>query len=287
MQKETEAYSLGILAVAAFAMTLPATKLLTDSLSAFQIGIFRCLLAAFAAVPLLLVLRVTMPNKAQLKQLFKMSVGIIYGFPILTAFGMQYLPASHGSVILATLPIITAIAGSLITNTRPSNTFWCICVTGLLVVSGFSVYQNGLNGVYWGDLALLAAAFFAGYGYACGGALSQELPGWQVMCWALVINLPILLCLGLLLYDHSQIVALDPTQINALLFLAFVNSLLGFFAWNKALALGGIQKVSQIQLLQPFMTIFFAAIFLGEHIDFYTYMSCSIVIVLVWAAKRA
>ncbi|WP_426149880.1 DMT family transporter [Pseudomonas sp. DC3000-4b1] len=284
--QDTQAYLLGLVSVAAFAMTLPAAKLLAGELSALQVGMFRSVLAALAAIPFLLLGRAKWPNRAQVKRMLLTSTGIVYGFPILTALGMQYVPVSHGGVVLAALPLSTAIFGTLITGTRPSTAFWLVSGLGFMVVAGYMVLTTSLSGLYLGDLALLGAVLLAGFGYAQGGALSKELPGWQVMCWTLVVSLPVLLPASLWLYTAATPAQLSGQGLGALLFLALINSLLGFFSWNRALALGGIQRISQLQLLQPFFTFLFAIALMGENWNWSTPAVCAVVILLVWLAKR-
>jgi drug/metabolite transporter (DMT)-like permease len=284
--QDLQAYLLGLISVAAFAMTLPAAKVLAGDLSAVQVGIFRSVIAAFAAIPFLLIGRAKLPNRSQLKRMLLTSTGIVYGFPILTALGMQYVPVSHGGVVLAALPLSTAIFGTLITGIRPSRMFWVVSCLGFLVVMAYTVAMSDVSGIYLGDLALLGAVLLAGFGYAQGGALSKELPGWQVMCWTLVVSLPILLPASLWLYDGETLANLPDIGVAALLFLALINSLLGFFSWNRALALGGIQRISQLQLLQPFFTFAFSIFLMGESWNWLTPIVCVVVIVLVWLSKR-
>ena len=187
---------------------------------------------------------------------------------------------------MAALPICTSIFGTIITGTRPSWIFWLVSFLGFITVLIYTVLKSGASGVYWGDLALVGAVILAGYGYAQGGALSKEMPGWQVMCWTLVINLPLLLPASIYLFDFGQIAQLQVNGYIALGFLAFVNSLLGFFSWNRALSLGGIQRISQLQLLQPFFTIAFSVLLMGEVLDLLTVAFCIVVIALVWLSKR-
>ena len=284
--QDLQAYFLGLISVAAFAMTLPAAKILAGDLSALQVGFFRSVLAAFAAIPFLILGRAKLPTRSQIKRMLLTSTGIVYGFPILTALGMQYVPVSHGGVVLAALPLSTAIFGTLITGTRPSQMFWVVSSLGFLVVMTYTVINSNVSDIYIGDLALLGAVMLAGFGYAQGGALSKELPGWQVMCWTLVISLPVLLPVSLWLYDGEAIANLPGQGVAALLFLALVNSLLGFFSWNRALALGGIQRISQLQLLQPFFTFAFSIWLMGELWNWLTPAACVVVIVLVWLSKR-
>ncbi len=284
--RDTLAYLLGLLSVAAFALTLPFAKVLSGQLSALQIGLFRSLLAGLAAVPILVATRAPRPNRSQLKRILATSVGIVYGFPILTALGMAYVPVSHGGVVLAALPLSTSIFGTMITRERPPAAFWFVSFLGFLAVLAFTLSRHQLSGVYTGDIALFGAVLLAGFGYAQGGALSKEMKGWQVMCWTLVISLPLVLPLSAIVFTKSAFVRLDGAGWGALAFLAFVNSLLGFFSWNRALALGGIQRISQLQLLQPFFTYAYSVLLMHELFDWQTLGMCAVVILLVVVSKR-
>lgn len=283
---EFEAYTLGLLSVAAFALTLPCAKALTGYLSAIQIGIFRSAIAALVALPILYFMRAPLPNRSQVRRLLLTSLGIVYGFPILTAVGMQYVPVSHGGVVLAALPLSTAIFATLITRDRPPIAFWVASLVGFALVATFAIVRHGFGGVQMGDLALLGAVVLAGYGYAQGGALSREMKGWQVMCWMLAVNVPVLLPLAWLTFDAAAFSSLGSIQWSALAFLALVNSLLGFFSWNRALAIGGIQRISQLQLLQPFFTYGYAIALMNESLDWLALGMCVAVVGVVVVSKR-
>lgn len=285
---ETEAYLLGILSVAAFSLTLPCAKALAGYLNAIQIGLFRSVLAAIVAVPVLFIMRSVRPNLSQIKRLLLMSLGVVYGFPVLTAVGMQHVPVGHGGVVLAALPLSTAIFGTLITRDRPSALFWMSSVGGFVAVAIFAGLRSEQGSrFYLGDLALMGAVVLAGFGYAQGGALSKEMRGWEVICWALVLNLPLLVMLSLWQLDTCQFETFGSIQWGALAFLAFINSLLGFFSWNRALALGGIQRISQLQLLQPFITYGYSILLMGEQFDTLALVICVAVIALILVSKQA
>jgi len=288
---ETEAYLLGVLSVAAFALTLPCAKWLSAHLGALQIGFFRSAIAALVALPILCLTRSPWPNRRQVGRLLLLSLGVVYGFPVLTALGMAHVPVGHGGVLLAALPLSTAIFATLITRDRPPPLFWLASVGGFFAVASFAAVRSDMGaGLYLGDLALLGAVVLAGLGYAQGGALAREMKGWEVICWALVLNLPMLLPLTWWQFDWAQLAGMGGVQWGALAFLALINSLLGFFAWNRALALGGIQRISQLQLLQPFFTYGYAVLLMDEAFDPLALLICVAVLGLVllsrWALGR-
>ena len=288
-QNENLGYVLGLMGVIAFSLTLPITKFLTPYLSVWDIGFGRSLLAAMGAVVILLIYRQPCPSARQWRLLAVVASGIAFGFPVLTAVGMQSVPSSHGGVILGGMPLVTALIGCFISGERPSWLYWLIATAGFLTIAAYSLISAGGAAdfaLYAGDLALLGAAIFAGLGYAQGGLLARELGGWQVICWTQIVSIPLLIVLTWHYGDASNFAAMPISGWAAFIFLALVNSLIGFFFWYKALAIGGVTKISQIQLLQTFFTFGFAALWLGEVITPLMVLFLVITVVIVWISKR-
>lgn len=279
---------LGFLAVSAFSLTLPATRYLTQFMSSWEIGLGRTVVAAAAAALVLVVMRQSWPNKDQLRKLLITASGISFGFPVLTAVGMKTVPASHGGIVLGTLPLATALIGTFLSGERPSGRFWLVSIIGFLIVAVFTfVMHEGVGlGLYLGDLALLGAVIMAGLGYAQGGQLAKTMGGWQVICWTLVVSLPILIVPTYLLFDFNHLNTLPVMGWVSFLFLALINSLIGFFFWYHALAIGGIARVSQTQLLQPFLTFFFAVAFLGEAFSWLALVFTGLIVATIIVSKR-
>lgn len=288
-KNENLGYGLGLMAVMAFGLTLPITKYLTPYLSVWDIGFGRSLLAAVVATGILFVLRQPWPTPGQWVRLAVVASGIAFGFPVLTAVGMETVPSSHGGVILGGLPLATALSGCFLSRERPSWLFWLVALTGFLTIAIYSMISAGGTtdlALYRGDLALLGAVLFAGLGYAQGGLLARELGGWQVICWTLVVSLPLLIPLTMIYGDWSSFQVMPLSAWAAFCFLALINSLVGFFFWYRALAIGGVAKISQIQLLQTFFTFGFAALWLGETITLVMTVFLVITIVIVWISKK-
>jgi len=185
-------------------------------------------------------------------------------FPLLMALGMQRVDASHGGVVLGILPIATALVAVAITHERPKPLFWIASLAGAALVIAFALRQGG-GTLSAGDLLLFAAVAVSAIGYAFSGRLTAEMPGWEVISWVLVIALPISLpATALTLPADIGSVPLKPML--GLLYVALFSQWIGFFAWNAGMAMGGIARVSQVQLLQPFVTFALAAFFNDETI---------------------
>ncbi|MCI0506204.1 MAG: DMT family transporter [Gammaproteobacteria bacterium] len=284
MSNESKGMLLGVLGVVAFGLTLPATRYVVPHLDPVFIGLGRAVLAAVFAALLLLITRQPLPDKFQFYKLLVIASGVVVGFPVLSAWAMQTAPSSHGGVVLGILPLATAVAGVLISNERPSAGFWLSGAAGCAVVVLYSL-RGGAGSFQPGDLALLGAVASAAVGYAVGGQLSREIGGWQVICWALVISLPFIALPAWIQAPENGLNI--PVNIwMAFLYLALVSQLFGFFLWNKGLALGGIARVSQAQLVQPFVTIIASAILVNEAIDATTILFALMVVGWVAIGKR-
>jgi len=284
MQTETKGMIYGLLGVGVFGLTLPVTRVAIPYLDPVFIGMGRAVLAAFLAIIMLFLFRQPTPNKQQFVLLGLTALGVVVGFPVMSSWAMQYVPASHGGVVLGILPLATAIAGAVINHERPSMSFWVISFIGSVLVAAYSLIQ-GAGSIHIADVALLGAIASAAIGYAIGGKLSKELGGWQVICWALIVSLPFVL------YPAIKTAPNDFSMIPASAYLSFcylavMSQFFGFFAWNKGLALGGIARVSQVQLLQPFITLIASAAFLGEVISLQTYLFIFLVVATVWIGKK-
>lgn len=274
----------GFAGVAVFALTLPATRYAVMYLDPVFVGLGRSVIAALVAGVLLLGARVAVPTRVQFVQLIIVSLGVVIGFPLFSAMAMETLPAIHGGVVVGILPLVTAFAGVLLTREKPSLGFWLTGIAGCLVVTRFA-YPEGFIQLLTGDIFLVCAIVAAAVGYALGGRLSREMGGWQVICWALVLAFPLLL-IPAVTQAPSGLQHIPLTVWLCFLYLALGSQLLGFVFWYKGLALGGIVRVSQIQLLQPFMTLMAAALLLGEHLDGRAMIFTLLVVAIVAVGRK-
>ena len=212
--------------------------------------------------------------------------GIVVGFPLLTSFALTTAPATHGAVVIALLPAATAAAVVLRTRDRPPAAFWAATAVGALAALIFAFAQSGGFGqVHWADLLLLGAVGTAAVGYAEGGLLARELGAWQTVSWALVLASPLMVLLTAISAAH-QPPAGTPVQWAALAYLGVVSMFLGFFAWYRGLAIGPMARVSQIQLIQPVLSICWAGLLLGEPLTWTTITGGLAVILCAGIAVR-
>lgn len=270
--------------VLAFSLTLPMTRVAVAAFDPAQVAIWRAIIAAIVAATTLAVLRPVRPRGRQWALVALCAFGTVFGFPLFTTLGMQTVSASHGAVVVGLLPLATAVCGVVIGGERPSRLFWIAASAGTVLTVLFVLRQAG-GGIAIGHLWLGLAVATAAIGYAHGGLAARVLPGWSVACWALVVSLPLLAPLALVVPPPSA--TAPPDAIGAFAYLALVSQLGGFFAFYRGLAMAGIARASQVQLLQLFLTIGFAATLFGEDWDGETILFGMLVVVTVALATRA
>jgi drug/metabolite transporter (DMT)-like permease len=276
----------GLLGVVAFSFTMPFTKVAVGGLDPLFVGSARAVVAAVLAAVALAVTRQRPPRGAQWARLLVVAGGVAVGFPVLTSVALQSVPASHGAVVVAVLPATTAALVVLRTGERPRPTFWLLAALGAVAALGFAMLQGGGGGgLHRADLLLFLAVLTAAASYAEGGLLSRELGPWQTVSWALVLSSPLMLVLTAASVANQAPVA-TGAQWSAFGYLAVVSMFLGFFAWYHGLAIGPMAQVSQVQLVQPVLTIAWAVLLLHEHVTWPTLAGGSAVVLCAALAVR-
>lgn len=288
--QEIKGLWLGVLGVTIFALTLPMTRLAVGTPEAPQMsGVFialgRAVVAAVLSAGFLAVTRAPMPRREDWLSLAITSAGVVFGFPLFTSVAMRYVEAVHASVIVGVLPLATAAVGAWLHRQRPSSGFWICAAVGSALVVGFALLRSGSGGlaIHPADGLLLAAMACAAVGYGYGARLSQHMRAEHVICWALVIALPITLPAALLARPQG---AIASSAWWGFAYVAVFSMWLGFFAWYRGLALGGTVRVSQVQLIQPFLGMLFAVPLLGESLDAVTLGFAVAVIATVFIGKK-
>src|SRR3954452_5038024 len=253
---------LGFIGMVIFGGTLPATRIAVAEIDPIALTSLRTAIAGLCSLVLLLVLRRKLPPRALWPQLVITMLCVAVLFPLLMSMGMQRVDASHGGVVLGVLPIATALVAVAITHERPRPLFWIASVAGAALVITFALRQGG-GALAVGDLFLFASVAVSSIGYAFSGRLTAKMPGWEVISWVLVMALPISIpAAALSMPAEPTHIALKPWL--GLLYVALFSQWIGFFAWNAGMAMGGIARVSQVQLLQPFVVFALAAVFNDE-----------------------
>jgi drug/metabolite transporter (DMT)-like permease len=280
---------LGFLGVAIFALTLPMTRLAVGTpdaplMSGLFVALGRAAVAAALSAVFLVATRAPWPRRADWLPLALTAAGVVFGFPLFTSVAMRYVEAVHASVIVGVLPLATALVGALLHRQRPSAAFWGCAFLGSALVVAFALLRSGGGmRLHFADALLLAAMACAAVGYGYGAKLSQRMRAEHVICWALVITWPITLPLSIWL---RPVAPLPASAWWAFGYVALFSMWIGFFAWYRGLALGGTVRVSQVQLVQPFLSMLFAVPLLGERLDLFTLSFALGVIATVFVGRR-
>ena len=279
-----EGWGSGLLGVIIFSASLPATRIAVLGFSPLFLTSARALIAALLGATLLLALRQERPARSNLVSLAIVALGVVIGFPLLTALALQHITSARSIVFIGLLPLSTALFGVLRGGERPKPLFWLFSCFGSATVVAFAL-SNGGSGALTGDLLMIAAIILCGLGYAEGATLSRRLGGWQVISWALVLAAPLMLVATIMTLPPSW----QDVGLSAWIGLAYVSvfsMLVGFVFWYRGLALGGIASVGQLQLLQPFFGLALAGLLLGEPIAWTMIAATGVIVICVAFARR-
>jgi drug/metabolite transporter (DMT)-like permease len=279
--------ALGLAGVFMFALSIPMTRLAGGSAAAPQldpafVAFGRAAVAGVLSVVYLWATGARRPRGAEWRLLAFTAAGVVFGWPLLLGLAVRHVDAVHASVVSGVLPLATAVIAALVLRQRPSAGFWACALAGLALVIGFAAWR-GAGGLEMADGLLLGAVLCASAGYVSGARLSAGLTAEQVICWVLVLSLPVTAPLAALTWPQA------PVAVSAWAGFAYVSLFsmwIGFFAWYRGLALGGTLRVSQVQVLQPFLSMLFAVPLLGERLDAMTVVFAVAVLAVVWLGKR-
>jgi len=278
---------LGALGVLTFSFTLPATKVAVPVFGGWVVGIGRAVVAATLAIVVLRVKRTPLPDAGLRRQILVAAGGVVIGFPLFTALALQHVPASRGAIVVGLLPTATAAVAAIRHGERPSLKFWAAALIGLGAIITFAIFTGTDGRPEPADALLLLAVLAAAIGYAEGGAVATKIGGWQTISWALVFALPVTIPVTAVALMVNPIGDVTTKSIVGLGYVCVFSMYLGFFAWYTGLSLAGTARVSQVQLLQPILTLAWAALLLGESITVGAVVAALVVVGSVVASRRA
>ncbi len=284
MRSSLEGWGSGLLGVIIFSGSLPATRVAVADFSPMFLTSARAVIAALLASALLILLGQTRPERNDLLSLGIVALGVVIGFPLLTALALQHVTSAHSIVFIGLLPLATAIFGVLRGGERPKPLFWLFSSLGSATVATFALSSDGSRSLT-ADFLMIAAIILCGLGYAEGAKLSRRLGGWQVISWALVFSAPLMLVLTVMTLPESWEGVAAPAWLS-LAYVSVFSMLVGFVFWYRGLALGGIASVGQLQLLQPFFGLALAGVLLGEPVAWTMTVATALIGFFVAFAKR-
>jgi len=276
----------GFIGMACFSLTAPFTKLALAGYTPYFITTGRVALAGLLAAIILYLRDTPWPKRIYWNRLILVSLGVSIGFPLSLGIALTRADASHAGIVLAILPLLTSILGAWTHQERHGKSFWLIAATGCISVLAYIFWNSGIKLVYE-DIWLLVAALSAAIAYSSGASLTKSIGGTNTICWAMVIMLPFSIPAMVYLVWHTESFASIPVSATAAFFyLALISQLLGFVPWYAGLSIGGVARVSQVQLLQTFLTLFASSLFLDEVIEWHLWVVATLVVGQVYLAKK-
>lgn len=276
---------LGVIGMCLFAGTLPATRLAVSGFDPLFLTVARAALAGLAGLVVLLITRRRVPPRSLWLEMFAAALCTVVGFPLFAALAMMTVPAAHGGVVLGILPLATAAAAAVFAHERPSLGFWLASAVGAIIVLTFMLRRNSGETFSAGDLFLLGTVASGALGYTFSGRLAARIPGWEVISWQVVIFLPLAALATFALWP-GDIANVSISSWAGLGYVGFVSQYTAFFVFNAALAIGGIARVGQIMLLQPFVIVALALPVNGEPINVETILFAAAVVATVLIGQR-
>jgi drug/metabolite transporter (DMT)-like permease len=284
VNKETKGMLIGFIGILIFSLTLPVSKIAVLSFDPYFIAFGRATLAGMVALVYLLYKKEIMPSKADFTKFVVIALGVIYGFPIFTTVAMTEGSSSHGAVILGMMPLATTVIGVIRFKERPSLGFWLVALLGAALVVAYALLKSSGSFTYIDGLLVLGG-ISAAVGYVEGGELSRKINPRSVISWALVISLPVNIMMSYFTFNTEYIHA-GPMAWTSFIYLSLFSMFIGFFFWYEGLAVGGIARVSQVQLTQPFCTLVVASILLGDALTIMNLVFAFLVVSTVILGKR-
>jgi drug/metabolite transporter (DMT)-like permease len=284
--RETRGLILGFIGVFCFSVSLPTTRVAVKAFNANFVSFGRAVVAAICAAIALGISRSVRPTASQWKRMLFVTAGVVIGFPLFTGLALRHAAAGHGAVVIGLLPAATAGLSVLRSGERPSARYWFFALTGMVAIAVLAFARSTTSELALGDVFFVLAVLSAAVGYTEGALLSRELGGWQTISWSLLLALPVTIPIaatGLGSIGGNE----RWTAWAAFAYLGLVSMFFGFFAWYAGLAMGGIARVSQVQLMQPLLSVTWAVIFLHEHADWLLFAVASVVLAAVFGSRRS
>jgi len=284
VNKETKGMLIGFIGILIFSLTLPVSKIAVLSFDPYFIAFGRATLAGIVALVYLLSKKEPIPAKTDFAKFVVIALGVVFGFPIFTTVAMTEGSSSHGAVILGMMPLATTVIGVIRFKERPSLGFWLVSLLGAVLVVVYALLKN-LGSFTYIDGLLVLGGICACVGYVEGGELSRKMNPRIVISWALVISLPINIVMSYFTFD-TQYLNASPIAWTSFIYLSLFSMFIGFFFWYEGLAIGGIARVSQVQLMQPFCTLVAASLLLGDSLTVMNLVFAFLVVSTVILGKR-
>lgn len=291
LTNENKGFIFGFVGILIFSLTPPATKIAlgpdNNALTPEFITFGRSALAGIMSLIYLFFFKKKKPSVKYIFNILIVALSLSVGFPLFLSLGLIHSTSTHAAVILTLMPLMTAVFASFYFKQKASFGFWICAIIGCIVVIIYTLIHgqsdNQIIEFSYSDILFFISVIAGATGYVFGAKLTKIMGSVDVISWALALAMPFHLALAIYYFPIKEIPIISWI---GFLYAALFSQWIGFFAWYKALDLGGAVRVSQIQLFMPFLTFFFSIILLGETLDFFTIFFSIITILLIYLSRK-
>ena len=291
LTNENKGFIFGFVGILIFSLTPPATKIAlgpdNNALTPEFITFGRSALAGIMSLIYLFFFKKKKPSVKYIFNILIVALSLSVGFPLFLSLGLIHSTSTHAAVILTLMPLMTAVFASFYFKQKASLGFWICAIIGCIVVIIYTLIHGKSNNQIiefsYSDILFFISVIAGATGYVFGAKLTKIMGSVDVISWALALAMPFHLALAVYYFPIKEIPIISWI---GFLYAALFSQWIGFFAWYKALDLGGAVRVSQIQLFMPFLTFFFSIILLGETLDFFTIFFSIITILLIYLSRK-
>lgn len=162
MKRRTEGLLNGLIGVIIFSGSLPATRVAVQAFSPTFLTSARAMIAAVLASVLLYVQRQKPPSRSDLISLAIVAIGVVVGFPLLTAIALQYVNSAHSIVYIGLLPLFFGLSLASLLLGEP--------IAWTMIASTTGALRCGREAILLIELPALAGRSAGGEGgIACTG----------------------------------------------------------------------------------------------------------------------
>ena len=265
-EKQIAGVLYGLIGMLGFSGTIAATRAAVISLSPMTITSGRIVIATVLALVTLFCMRkMQLPDRELVGPILLIESGLAVGFPLFVALALEAVPAVHGAVAIGLTPAATAIIAYFRLGDRPKPVFWVASAIAFTSVFYYALDAGG-GDLFMADLWLLFAIISVAFAYVEGGRVSNKLGSTVTLCWSMLMLSPAAIVVLIWSIRDLDFATISLGSWFGMTYLGVVSMFLASVFWYRGLAIGGISRIAQINLLVPLLALVWSNYFLGEKI---------------------
>ena len=284
-------YFFALTAVIGFGATFIGVALGNESFDPITMSFGRVIPGAILAVfALKSAKQPLLPPREAFPAIFGVTAGIVIGFPLLSTLALQNIHPADAGVMVAVSPIVTSIAAIFIGHKKPRKLFWLAAALGSLSAATLAYLRGGSEfggGIFWGYILMATAMVLASLGHLTGNYLAGKYKSFHVLCWAVIISIPIQLPGAIINWTINPITTMPTASaVFGFLYVSLFSIIIGNYMLNHGFYLIGLVKGSQLQLIQPIVTMILAIVVLHQTVAPITWIAAFAILASVAWSQR-